>query len=444
MSYKLTKFNFTNIFETRIAPETSSDVFRKTVGTIESSFKTGDELPDWSVIFHFIKVHEKTPIVGEVRDCRARKEASSPVSTLKRLLENKDLKKHISGIDAASSEIACRPEAYARVFRYLKSSGYSATFHAGEDFYDIADGLRAISEAVLFLGLESGDRIGHGLALGIDADRYYADRHNTIAIPIQWMLDNVVWLFYKSREYNVDLDPQTNDFLITTAEMLLTDLGYDKVVDPKPSLHDYRQSMKLRGDAPELYASGTLETSGLPIPYGETWGAHAVARNDEVSRIRESSQNAVRLYHSYHYNPTIRREGRRVRSFKVPAGYVKAITGVQECMIREIAKRQICIECCPSSNVRIGRLKKFEEHPIFRFMPIKAKNCRYTLAVTVNTDDLGVFATSLPNEFSLLALALMKMKNADGSHVYSSAEVYEWIERVVENGHKFRFRTTSL
>lgn len=72
-------------------------------------------------------------------------------------------------------------------------------------------------------------------------------------------------------------------------------------------------------------------------------------------------------------------------------------------------------------------------------MPVRELDSRYPLAVTVNTDDLGIFATSLPNEFSLLALALLKKKDTDGNHVYSSQEVYDWIKRVAENGHKYHF-----
>ncbi len=108
-------------------------------------------------------------------------------------------------------------------------------------------------------------------------------------------------------------------------------------------------------------------------------------------------------------------------------------------MIKDLARRQICIECCPSSNVRIGRLDKFENHPIFRFSPINPVQTRHPLAVTVNTDDLGVFSTSLPNEYSLLALALLKKTDLEGNTLYSSQEVYDWIGRLIDNGYKYTF-----
>lgn len=63
----------------------------------------------------------------------------------------------------------------------------------------------------------------------------------------------------------------------------------------------------------------------------------------------------------------------------------------------------------------------------------------HNLPVTVNTDDLGIFYTSLPREFELLTLALLKKKNEDGSTLYSSQEVYDWIERIVRKAHAYCF-----
>mgnify|MGYP002460794905 CR=1 FL=1 len=50
------------------------------------------------------------------------------------------------------------------------------TFHVGEDFLDIVDGLRAIRESLIFLNLENRDRIGHALVLGTDVEKYYMKR----------------------------------------------------------------------------------------------------------------------------------------------------------------------------------------------------------------------------------------------------------------------------
>ncbi|MDE5757731.1 MAG: hypothetical protein K2H85_03860, partial [Allobaculum sp.] len=322
------------------------------------------------------------------------------------------------GIDAASSEFAARPEVYAQAFRFLRNFGFKITFHAGEDFYDLSDGLRAIDEAINFLKLDSADRIGHALALGIDAGEYYRERHNVTAVPKQWMLDNVVWLYMKSREFGIMADTKTDWFLVDTYKRLINEIGYRKTGENMPDIADYWDSMLLRGDNPDNYIpNGTVRTNNFSD--ADSWEFYSLNDTERLKRIRDFNGEARQLYVEYHCNPGIKSQGELVRAFELPPQYPQFITGMQDAIIRDICKRQICIECCPSSNVRIGRLKRFDSHPIARFMPIDAAATRYPLAVTVNTDDLGVFSTSLPNEYSLLALAMLKKTTADGSHLYS-------------------------
>ena len=109
----------------------------------------------------------------------------------KALTKNRYLCMRIRGIDGCSAEIGCRPETFATEFRFLREfipvsefsreiwrpesdiqPVLSATYHVGEDFLDIADGLRAIDEAVIFLNLKRKDRLGHALALGIEPQPY--------------------------------------------------------------------------------------------------------------------------------------------------------------------------------------------------------------------------------------------------------------------------------
>ena len=123
----------------------------------------------------------------------------------------------VRGIDAASQEIGCRPEVFGQCFRTLHShtcyrlteKGYEkmpqlrATYHVGEDFLDLADGLRAIDEAILFLNLDCGDRLGHCLALGLDVQEWYQFKNNHISISKQDYLDNIVWLYHMLAHYNI-------------------------------------------------------------------------------------------------------------------------------------------------------------------------------------------------------------------------------------------------
>ena len=453
------ELNYTDIFETRIAPLNNTmqiNALKRECKNIDSVFRKNPK-PEWSLLIHFLKHPQNFKEVdrsgpsASVRDGELRKKIHTQSLILRKVVDNPEWRiaeesylSRIRGIDAASSEIGCRPEVFAQTFRFLKASGFAATFHVGEDFYDIADGLRAIDEAISFLGLEAGDRLGHALALGIDPDEFYDERHNNIALPAQWMLDNVVWLYFSSRKYNTPMEPSTEDFLLRMFRDLVRRIGYEKSVGKgeqkkveKVELIDYYQSMLLRGDNPSARGDQSRSLWGMNQNSWDHYAAHPAVN---VNEIRIWNQEATLLYEEYLTDYNIIANGRMIKSFVVPPGYRKLIRQMQEKLMKLISKMQLGIECCPSSNYKIGYCKRFDRHPIFRFMPVKGDNTQYPLAVTVNTDDLGVFSTSLPNEYSLLALALLKMRDAEGNHIYSTQEVYDWVERIIKNGEKFAFK----
>lgn len=112
---------------------------------------------------------------------------------------------------------------FATEFRYVRervkknirkgiSSEIGITYHVGEDFLGIADGLRAIHEAIRFLKLVKGDRLGHAIVLGIEPISYYRLKRN-IFLTKQDYLDNVVWLLYRSAELNVEISRSDREML---------------------------------------------------------------------------------------------------------------------------------------------------------------------------------------------------------------------------------------
>lgn len=441
--WEASTFNFTKIYEARVVPhEKPSDLGKLVKRISESLDQTSRDAVQLGIIYHFIKRPDQNSLLGKERDADLRTAIEKQSAKLDKIKKHSNFESRALAIDAASSELYCRPEVFAQAFRFLKVQGFDATFHAGEDFYDLADGLRAIFEAVNFLGLEAGDRIGHAIALGLDPYQFYKIRHNFIALPKQWMLDNVVWLYFYARKHNVMMEPSTEEFLLITYRRLMEHIGYEESMSGQIDIRDYYESMLLRGDNPACYdADGFNKAYAHEIPEDmEIWSNYHLATKDkDIMNIREFNSVACSLYNSYHFDRKILRNGKYIKSFQLPEGYADFIFRVQEKMIREMSKRRIGIECCPSSNFKIGGLYKFECHPIFRFMPVVESESRYPLSVTVNTDDLGIFATSLPNEYSILTLALLKKRDAEGNHLYSSQQVYDWIERVIKNGLKFHF-----
>ena len=440
--------------EVRIAPHEDFKVMAASLRAIRKGIdaelalmeNAGFPKPDYSFIYHFIKKPEKTrsqDIVGitatDERNHNVRHGLKVQSRNIRRLAF--DPRNGIVGIDAASSEFNCRPEVFGQAFRYLRHFGLKATFHAGEDFYDLADGIRAIDEAITFLRLASGDRLGHALAMGIESEEYYTSRNNRIPIPAQWLLDNIVWLYCRGKSWNVDIRPDIERYLLKQFRMLFNEIyveGGCGSASYDTDIETYHMSMLLRGNNPCLYKPNHFDGDSAPLPHVRNEWEHYAFNDTEIVRIATSNPVAVEIYRNYHFNGDVRSRGERVKEFHICAGYASLITMMQEKMMDRVERHGLCVECCPSSNLLIGSLGRFDRHPIFRFHDIDPSKGHH-LPVTINTDDLGVFQTSLANEYSYLALAQFKSKRPDGTSVHSSYEVSEWLKRISACAEKYRF-----
>lgn len=338
------------------------------------------------------------------------------------------------------------------------------TYHVGEDFLDIADGLRAIDEAVSFLNLRCGDRLGHALALGIDVEEWYESKSRRILISQMDYLDNLVWLYAMIRKYRIEgcedtvhyiekkydeyfrivyLNNIDGQYLKTVnqeavdyyeSKKIQNNYGFDQYYF---SMNTYYDSWKLRGDNPECYQRGYFRMSDY---YFDEWHDYDVNKVfPENYRIRYNPEAAF-LYHTYHYNPNVKGEGNKKKEIKVNLSVIKAVKAVQKVMQKEIAQRGLCIETNPSSNALIGTFKRYDKHPILNWynigLPVSEKEARETpqLQVSINTDDQGVFATYIENEYAYLALALEKMKDEKGRPRYSRTVIYQWLDNVRKMG----------
>lgn len=407
--YEAKTYYYQDELETRITPQSQYHKLREKYNLIERLNRQHDSsVAEYRIIYHFIKKKEKqNKMVRICRNYQVRAETKKQAAAIYKLLQKCErvqkfkfnLKGYVAdrivGIDAANSELFCRPEVFVQAFERLSSFHIGLTYHVGEDFYDIADGLRAIDEAIHFLNLKRGDRLGHCLALGIQPLCYYSEHDYHLTIPYQVLVDDMVWLKMKSMEWNIVIPPRIEKQIIDVFNS--ASLGQ--------SMSDYYVAMGMRKRNP--YEIG-------------------------------DKSNSYKIYNGYHYDLDLRKRGETVEDFKIYPEYISFIEAVQHKMVEYIESQQLVIECCPSSNVKIGRLKRFEQHPIFAFCCVKNEG-NHNLPVTVNTDDLGIFYTSLPREFELLSLALLKKRNEDGSTLYNSQEVYDWIERIVKNAHVYRF-----
>lgn len=116
----------------------------------------------------------------------------------------------IAGVDFAGSDTVRRPREFKNIVTYLRKYGVrNLTYHIGENFYDLVDGLRAIDEIISELNWQKPNRLAHLLALFTDAAKYYEQKHYTVAMPKKILSDNIEWV-RKNAPEGVD----TNDFVL--------------------------------------------------------------------------------------------------------------------------------------------------------------------------------------------------------------------------------------
>ena len=85
----------------------------------------------------------------------------------------------------------------------LESQTIGFTYHVGEDFRDILSGLRSVYEVIENLNFIKGDRIGHGIVLGIDIGRWY-ENNQVVYLERFEYLKNLIWEWNVSRKMKIE------------------------------------------------------------------------------------------------------------------------------------------------------------------------------------------------------------------------------------------------
>lgn len=442
--------NPTRYLEYRIAPKNNGydirKAFRKLKQYDDSSYIANDAIKSRAnscskyAIVHFIKKHFDDCEWAMVRNHRLRKSIYEQSLALRSAYRKSvNVRERLCAIDAANAEREARPEVFAQAFRFLRSelNGFRpdnielwkqheihVTYHVGEDFWDVVDGLRAIDEAMLFLEMESDDRIGHGLALGTMPEEYYRKRHYSIIMPCQVMLDNMVWLYYKAHALGITLPPQAKLYI----EETVSDLS-QRIYENTYQMDVLYKSWQLRGEDSDAICEGECKDTiaGWDRYARSEWAKQKYSGMEIPKDVKE----CVLRYH------LCRKEGDKMITRKFEKSLIPIIKEVQDLMMDEIGNRHIAIETNPTSNVRIGDFYRYDQHPIFRF--------KDHLPISINTDDVGVFDTSLSNEYALIACAMEKMSDTDGKRKYpNSNDICNWLDEIRETSISQRFVKDDL
>lgn len=454
--------------ELRIAPSESIEENYRNVIRLDreiSAFKS-EEAPVEERFFytlHFIKTPENPSGPLDYFYCRHERKRRTVMKMARAIAGVREryplAGERIFGIDAASSEIGCRPEVFATAFRYLKSHRHiyrtinglkklpqlRATYHVGEDFLDAADGLRAIDEAVNYLNLDYGDRLGHALALGIDVKQWYEEKSYHVVLSLQDYVDNLVWIYHKLAEYGIQGYESLKDWIFSEFAVIFEQLYGGQGHPVKADIHNYYNAWKLRGDDPSLYSSHRFEgwqAAALRQPYLIN---ECYPDNYQLRELPEVSD----LYFRYHFDEKSRKTGSMISEYHMTKNYANAVAEIQRAMQFDIASRGLAIETNPSSNCLIGTFRKYEDHPIVRFFnkglvhdTQKIKECPQ-IPVSINTDDQGIFSTSLENEYALMAAALSNVTDDNDKKIYNLSDIYDWLDKIRSMGNDQNFAEMS-
>jgi adenosine deaminase len=388
--------------------------------------------PQVGLVYHLLKKEDSTApnkcfVDGEIIEeklqfAALKNQYKMQIDNLKKLRsENSELSKYIVGLDAASLENSTPVWVFSEIYELARDSSDEPlftrnnlidnfkslcfTFHAGEDFRHILSGLRRIDEAVQHLKFHAGDRIGHGIALGISADSW-KNHNSTIIIPRIEALENYLWA------YNILSQNYGN--LKTTILAYLE----KRIYDLSKSIYDSTQG---------------LTTSVLIDGYLELFrrkhddackNANRESFCEAVKSDKPMEWNSEKLFIARHCKNYLIKMNEPIH-FAISEQDIDIIKELQRIVKANISKAGIVIEVNPSSNTAIGDMDTLNENHIY-----DVNNFRHdgdNILVCINSDDPSVFNTNVSNELAYIYYGLVD-KNV------SKEESLNWIEKLRVSG----------
>ena len=404
------------------------------------------KIPQVGLVIHFLKrqdesIPEKCFQRGN-GDCsyflygRQQEEYEKQIAVFTHLrTEFVELSRYLVGIDAASMENSTPVWVFApiyenardssieqigrksRIGNYVQSLGF--TFHAGEDFRHILSGLRRIDEAVEYLKFHAGDRIGHGIALGM-IPRKWKNQNPVIIIPQIEALENYLWAYdMLSRNYS---------------NFQATILAYiEKQI--------YELSGRIYGG---IQGEGTMEGIGIEILLAGYHGLFTDYKcqfkdEDNIRIIKEGlceklfrGEKVVwdaRLLVAARHCKRFVKEMERPVHYEVTEQDILIVEELQKILKEKLGKKGIVIEVNPSSNMTIADLDGIEESQMYQ---LDKMNEQQNLIVCINSDDPAVFNTNVSNELAYIYYGMLEQN-------ISREAALLWIDKIRKNGMNSSF-----
>jgi adenosine deaminase len=373
----------------------------------------GSRLTELALVGHFIKRAYKpqSDVALATRDSELRVKVERQARVLKRLVRNGTIGSIVRGVDAAANELDAGAEPFAPAYRMARRSGIPrATFHAGEDFRHLVSGIRAVEEALTFLDLRAGDRIGHATAVGIDPAIWMERAGSRAMLRRHDLLDDLV---YSRRRLAAHPTFGGEVVRLDAAIALHSRAVYGDEISPV--LLDLEWHLRSMDPLAAWRVDRVVGCGGRSIDLDafirEARHQERIAVDEEaqaefahVAVMIERYGAAYELFRRRHRLPIERRR----EWVEVESRFLSeaACIALQDHVLGEVNLRGVALEALPTSNLRISHYHVLSEHHLFRWLGLRGPELRNRPTVVIGSDDPGIFATNLKNEFAAIAAVL--------------------------------------
>ncbi|GAA4255524.1 hypothetical protein GBZ26_06080 [Azospirillum formosense] len=382
-----------------------------------------------ALVGHFVKLKDTWKPGTSELSCRhytLRQKLRTQWNVLSKLVQRyPNLRRYLVGFDAAANELHAPPEVFAPLFRTIRKSGFNHfSYHAGEDFVHLLSGIRAVYETVKLVGLQCGNRIGHATAVGIEPALWRERMGSVITLTRGQRLDDLV-----------------------LAHRLLSEVGESGAI-VRLGTEIGRLSREIYGSAepPDLlYEAWEMRRLDPLVAFGLS-GSRLTALDQtieaEFAEVEEARKNwkAFDLFTRYHgaggHSDVVRCSEEKIavdcEAMDEPLNS-EQMRLLQDCVLKKINTRGIVLETLPTSNIRISVYRTYAEHHVFRWMGLKGRGER--MNVCVGSDDPGIFATNLRNEYAHL------LRELDRQCASIGRDSLEELRSLIESGKIWRFQS---
>jgi hypothetical protein len=356
------------------------------------------------------------------------------------------------GVDVCNDELGTPNWVMAPLLRYVKDvAGAASSFaqanlgqalptlrttaHAGEDFAHLLTGLRRIQETIELFHLGQGDRLGHGIALGVHASEWAARTGGIAMTKIERLFD-LTWEWNFCTDRSLAISASRTQYILDKVETLAKEV-FDRYAHP-PELARF---MQLLGDERELrlarFPNGPLDEEDdyldRRLRTGRRWadsGASAARRSMAQDREHGPGEEPWRLLHSFLTDPIAFERGQK-QVMVDPAFEAESLELIQAELRRTVAATGLTVEINPSSNLLIGNLSDLQNHPLWRLKP-PFPGEGAPIAVCIGSDDPITFSTRNREEYQLVYDTLTLAGLSD-------TQARSWLEEVRQAGLESRF-----